>query len=180
MPPARARKLKVYQAPFGFYDSVVAAPNQGAALRAWGSRQNLFAEGIARVTDDPDAVKAALAHPEIPLRRAIGSDAPFELEPRIKPKAPVIPKGAKRIKPAPKPAPKPEPPPDRSDLDEAEASLHRLDSDWERRKAEFARRRAELSNDEAAAQESYREDRKLRERAVEIARRAFVKAGGKD
>jgi hypothetical protein len=36
---------KVFQAQFGFYDTVVAAPSQVAALRAWGIHQNLFAGG---------------------------------------------------------------------------------------------------------------------------------------
>src|SRR5205085_10312942 len=61
---ARARKLKVFQAQIGFYDTVVAAPSQAAALRAWGIRQNLFADGLARTTDEPQAVEAALATPE--------------------------------------------------------------------------------------------------------------------
>src|ERR1700743_1731207 len=88
MAPAKVRKLKVYQAPFGFHESVVAAPNQTAALRAWGSHQNLFAEGLAKITTDAAAVAAALKHPETPLRRAIGSDDPFELEAASLPKVP--------------------------------------------------------------------------------------------
>ncbi|RYF99054.1 MAG: cell envelope biogenesis protein TolA, partial [Caulobacteraceae bacterium] len=71
----------MFQAQFGFYDTVVAAPSQAAALRAWGVRQNLFADGTARLTDDSQAVEAALAHPETPLRRAVGSSEPFALEP---------------------------------------------------------------------------------------------------
>jgi hypothetical protein len=69
----KARKLKVFQAQFGFYDTVVAAPSQAAALRAWGTRQNLFASGDAKVVTDEAAVAAATAQPETPLRRAIGS-----------------------------------------------------------------------------------------------------------
>jgi hypothetical protein len=53
MAKAPGRKLKVFQAQFGFHDSVVAAPSQTAALRAWGTRQNLFGEGQARLTEDP-------------------------------------------------------------------------------------------------------------------------------
>ena len=68
------RKLKVFQAQFGFYDTVVAAPSQAAALRAWGMHQNLFASGEATVTTDEAAVAAAIAHPETPLRRAVGSN----------------------------------------------------------------------------------------------------------
>ena len=44
------RKLKVFQAQFGFYDTIVAAPSQAAALRAWGVNQNLFASGEATGT----------------------------------------------------------------------------------------------------------------------------------
>jgi hypothetical protein len=76
----KGRKLKVFQAQFGFYDTVVAAPSQAAALRAWGTRQNLFASGDAKVVTDEAAVAAATAQPETPLRRAIGSTDPFVLE----------------------------------------------------------------------------------------------------
>ena len=54
------RRLKVFQVHLGFFETVVAAPSQAAALRAWGTHQNLFADGQARVTDDPQAVEAAL------------------------------------------------------------------------------------------------------------------------
>ena len=63
MGEAPARKLKVFQAQLGFYDTVVAAPSQAAALRAWGVHQNLFADGLARITDEEHAVEAALAQP---------------------------------------------------------------------------------------------------------------------
>jgi hypothetical protein len=64
------RRLKVFQAQIGFYDTVVATPSQAAALRAWGVRQDLFAAGQARIADDAQAIDAALAHPDTPLRRA--------------------------------------------------------------------------------------------------------------
>ena len=48
------RKLKVFQAQFGCYDTVVAAAGQAAALRAWGTRQNLFASGGANLISNPD------------------------------------------------------------------------------------------------------------------------------
>ena len=95
-----AKKLKVFQAPFGFYDSVVAVPSQAAALRAWGSHQNLFAEGIAHLVSDEKTIAAALAHPATPLRRAIGSNEPFELEPSARPKVPDLPKAKTRPKAA--------------------------------------------------------------------------------
>lgn len=55
---AKAPKLKVFQAHFGFYDTIVAAPSQAAALRAWGVHQNVFADGQAKLTTDEAAVAA--------------------------------------------------------------------------------------------------------------------------
>lgn len=63
-------RLKVYAARLdGLHDYVVAAPNQGEALKAWDIHQNLFQEGLAEVTDEPSAVKAATARPGVVLRR---------------------------------------------------------------------------------------------------------------
>lgn len=70
-------RLKVFAARQGFHDTVVAAASQAKALEAWGTRQNLFGEGLAGVTDDPAAVEAALARPGVVLRRPAGSDQAF-------------------------------------------------------------------------------------------------------
>ena len=59
MPQSR----KVYEAHLGFYDTIVAAFSQKSALAAWGSNADLFHMGIARVTNDPEKVKAAMAKP---------------------------------------------------------------------------------------------------------------------
>lgn len=67
-------RLKVYTARLdGLNDYVVAAPNQGEALKAWDVHQNLFQEGLASVTDDTSAVKAATAKPGVVLRRSVTS-----------------------------------------------------------------------------------------------------------
>ena len=114
-----ARKLKVFQAQFGLYDTAVAAASQMAALRAWGTHQNLFASGEAKVTTDDAAIAAALEHPETALRRAVGSNDPFQLEPASLPKVPDAPKRA-AAKAAAKSVPAPsEPPADRHALDAA-------------------------------------------------------------
>jgi hypothetical protein len=71
MAPAR---LKVYAARLdGLNDYVVAAPNQGEALKAWDVHQDLFQEGLASVTEDRSAVKAAKARPGVVLRRPASS-----------------------------------------------------------------------------------------------------------
>lgn len=181
MAKAPARRLKVFQAQFGFYDTVVAAPSQAAALRAWGIHQNLFADGRASITDDAQAVEAALAHPETPLRRAVGSADPFALEPTSLPKVPDTPT-KKAVKPAlkAKPAPPPKPPADRTALDAAEAKLGMLDEARKREEADFRRRQDELDAQRDAAQADYVERRKAATAAVVGARQAYRKAGGTD
>jgi hypothetical protein len=71
------RKLKTYQTSLGFYDEAVAAPSMKAALDAWGAKSNLFHQGVAKETDDPDIVAATMAAPGVVLRRPVGSDGAF-------------------------------------------------------------------------------------------------------
>jgi hypothetical protein len=176
----RGRRLKVFQAQFGFHDSVVAAPSQASALRAWGTRQNLFAEGQARITDDPQAIEAARAHPETPLRRVAGSNDPFELNPTTLPKIPDTPKrsGAKAAK-TPKAA-EAKPPADRSTLGAAEAALHAVDERRKREEARLRDRQAALEQEMAERQLAYVASRKAATAAVVAARQAYRRAGGKD
>jgi hypothetical protein len=178
--PVRGRRLKVFRAQLGFYDSVVAAPSQAAALRAWGVRQNLFTEGQAIVTNDPQAVEAARGHPETPLRRVAGSKAPFELNPTSLPAIPDAPKWprAKTAKAA-KPAPT-RPPADRSKLDAAEAALHVVDERRKREEARLSQRQADLDQEMAERQAAYVARRKAATAEVVAARTAYRKAGGRD
>src|ERR1700684_3589035 len=72
-----ARKLKTYQTSLGFFEQAIAAPSMKAALEAWGADSNLFHQGAARESTDPDIVAATLAKPGVVLRRPVGSDRPF-------------------------------------------------------------------------------------------------------
>src|SRR5215217_9047786 len=72
-----ARKLKTYQTSLGFFDQAIAAPSMKAALEAWGADSNLFHQGAARESDDPDVVAATMAKPGVVLRRPVGTDRPF-------------------------------------------------------------------------------------------------------
>ncbi|MBR1224259.1 MULTISPECIES: cell envelope biogenesis protein TolA [unclassified Bradyrhizobium] len=72
-----ARKLKTYQTSLGFFDLAIAAPSMKAALEAWGADSNLFHQGAAKETDDPDVLSATMAKPGVVLRRPVGSDGPF-------------------------------------------------------------------------------------------------------
>ena len=176
-----ARKLKVFQAQFGFYDTVVAAPSQSAALRAWDTHQNLFASGEAKVATDEAAVAAALDHPETPLRRAIGSNDPFLIEPANLPKAPNAPRRAK-VKAAAKPkaVAATRPPADRMALDAAELALRKLDEARKSEEAAFRRRQEELDAAKRAAQSAYVVGRKAATTAIVTARAAYRRAGGED
>jgi hypothetical protein len=73
-----ARKLKAYQTSLGFFDLAIAAPSMKAALAAWGADSNLFHQGAAKQSDDPDAISATMAAPGIVLRRPVGSEGPFK------------------------------------------------------------------------------------------------------
>jgi colicin import membrane protein len=72
-----ARKLKTYQTSLGFYDLAIAAPSMKAALGAWGAGSNLFHQGVARETDDPDVVAATMSKPGVILKRPAGSSGRF-------------------------------------------------------------------------------------------------------
>jgi hypothetical protein len=72
-----ARKLKTYQTSLGFFDQVIAAPSMKAALEAWGAESNLFHQGAARESDDPNIIAAAMAKPGVVLKRPVGSHGPF-------------------------------------------------------------------------------------------------------
>jgi hypothetical protein len=72
-----ARKLKTYQTSLGFFEQAIAAPSMKAALEAWGADSNLFHQGVAKETTDPDVVAATMAKPGVVLKRTVGSDGSF-------------------------------------------------------------------------------------------------------
>lgn len=69
-----ARKLKTYQTSLGFFDLAIAALSMKAALEAWGADSNLFHQGAAKESHDPDVIAAAMAKPG---GRPVGTDRPF-------------------------------------------------------------------------------------------------------
>lgn len=72
-----ARKLKTYQTSLGFFEQAIAASSMKAALEAWGADSNLFHQGVAKESTDPDVVAATMAKPGVVLKRPVGSDGPF-------------------------------------------------------------------------------------------------------
>ncbi|RZN33772.1 cell envelope biogenesis protein TolA [Bradyrhizobium sp. Leo121] len=73
-----ARKLKAYQTSLGFFDLAIAAPSMKAALEAWGADSNLFHQGAAKQSEDPDVIAATMAAPGVVLKRPVGSSGPFK------------------------------------------------------------------------------------------------------
>ena len=71
-----AKKLKTYETSLGFFDLAIAAPSMKAALEAWGADSNLFHQGAAKQSEDPDVVAATMAKPGVMLKRPVGSNGP--------------------------------------------------------------------------------------------------------
>ena len=72
-----ARKLKTYQTSLGFFEQAIAAPSMKAALEAWGADSNLFHQGAAKESHDPDVIAATMAKPGVVLKRPVGSGGSF-------------------------------------------------------------------------------------------------------
>jgi hypothetical protein len=72
-----AKKLKTYETSLGFFDLAIAAPSMKAALEAWGADSNLFHQGAAKESHDPDVIAATMAKPGVVLKRPVGSEGPF-------------------------------------------------------------------------------------------------------
>jgi len=181
-----AARLKVYRTAIGFHQVVVAAPNQGAALKAWDVADNLFANGTAEVTDDTDAVEAALASPGVVLRRPVGKQQPWMAVgtsadlpdvPRIKsPKASAKPSGT-ATKPTKTAKPKPA---SRAPVDRAEAALKKAEVDADKVRDDYAARLSALEDKARAARK--RADDAVRDAAAALkaARHDWRREGGED
>ena len=158
-----ARKLKTYQTSLGFFDQAIAAPSMKAALEAWGADSNLFHQGAAKESDDPDVVAATMAKPGVVLRRPVGTDRPFSEHAAL----PTDLGGGKPTKAAPK----------AKGLQAKKSSSRPVDKAAERKAAlayerEQARRELERAKQEAARQKEH----ERRQQAVDKAQAALDKA----
>ena len=156
------RKLKTYQTSIGFFDLAIAAPSMKAALEAWGSKSNLFHQGVATETQDPATIAATMARPGVVLRRAVGSNDTFTQNPAL-PRdfgAQPVKRTATKAPPAAK-----EPPVHKLDDQAAVAAARAYEREEKRRERERER--------EAAARERQRKQREL---AIAKAEAAFEEA----
>jgi len=152
------RPLKVFQAHLGFYDTVIAAPSQKAALEAWGAGKAAFAKGFAKVTNDPLAVESALADPGVVLKRPFGSSGRFKRQADPLPQPKVSQADKRAAKQRRKQAALVERKRAERELRDAEAEAVRTRAEIRKREAEFAREKA------AAEKEARRRVAKARAR----------------
>ncbi|MDB5494707.1 MAG: hypothetical protein JWP86_2044 [Phenylobacterium sp.] len=145
-----AARLKVFVTSDGLTDYVVAASSKPKALAAWGSHQDLFKTGLARETDDPALVKAAMKRPGEVLRRPAGTRGELA-----------------KLKPAKQAAAKPAGP--------SKAALRKV-ADLEKKLAELdaahAAAAAKLESQRAALTATHAARRSKLEAALSAARRA--------
>jgi hypothetical protein len=156
-----ARKLKTYQTSLGFFEQAIAAPSMKAALEAWGADSNLFHQGAAKESTDPDVIASAMAKPGVVLKRPVGSDGPFGEHADL-------PKNLGqdgRKKPAHKPAAGAKKPPAQPD----KAADRKASQAYER---ERQRRERDEAREEAARQK----EREHKQKAVDKAQATLDKA----
>ena len=158
-----ARKLKTYQTSLGFFDQAIAATSMKAALEAWGADSNLFHQGAAKESEDPDVIAATMAKPGVVLRRPVGTNRPFSEQAEL----PTDLGGGKATKPAPKSKGQKEKKVSSRPVDKA--AERKAAFDYER---EQTRRELERAKEEAARQK----ERKRRQQAVDKAQAALDKA----
>lgn len=153
-----ARKLKTYQTSLGFFEQAIAAPSMKAALEAWGADSNLFHQGVAQESSDPDVVAATIKKPGVVLKRPVGSDGPFSEHAEL-------PKNLGRdgrTRPAHKPSAK------------AKKSLVQPDKAADRKAAQaYERERQRREREEAKVEAARQKERARRQEAIDKAQAAL-------
>jgi len=157
-----ARKLKTFTTSAGFFDLAVAAPSMKAALEAWGSKNNLFQHGFAKISDDPKIVAATMARPGVVLRRPVGTSGAFSEHADLPTDLPV---GKAKHAPAKRSAKRPEPPTKAIDDKTAREAARAFEKEQKRRDSE--RRKEEADREK---------ERGRRERAIAAAEAALEQA----
>jgi hypothetical protein len=152
-----APRLKVFVTSDGLTDYVVATTSKAKALAAWGIRQDIFKEGLARETDDQALIAEASARPGEVLRRPAGTRGELA-----------------KLKPA-KPPPKPKGPSKAAlkKVADLETRLEDLDAELQGQREALARERAELDRRAEAQEADYAARREKLAQALSAARQAL-------
>ena len=170
-----AKKLKTFQTSLGFYDLAIAAPSMKAALEAWGAGSNLFHQGFAKETDDPDVVAATMSKPGVVLKRPAGSSGRFAETSDLPSDLGSAGKGDRRESRRAKPAKRPPPEMNERNSRKAAAAFEKEQKrrDAERRREEAARERDRERREKATAKAQAALDKAEREHAK---RAAYIQA----
>ena len=136
-----AAKLKVFTWSDGFHAFTVATTSRPKALEAWGSKQDLFATGLAsQLSGGPD-YEAALASPGEVIERGLTIDVG-----KIGKAKPVKPLGPSRAKAA--------------KIEKLKTALADLDERRQAEMADFEERQAALNQARQEAETTYEAERK--------------------
>jgi len=165
-------RTKVYITRIGVRDWIVAADSQKAALKAWDVHRNLFAEGAARVSDDPTHIKIAMKTPGVAVAAPGQATLPLEGGSKERKKAKAAPEKpsnvvafpGRRAEPEPLKAPA-KPVVDRSKFDAAERELREFEREAPKERAAIEKRlRAVQSELEAFDADTERRRERLAKR----------------
>lgn len=187
------RALKVFRTAAGFHDAYVAAPSKAAALRAWGSDNDLFARGAAEEITDKKLMAAPLAHPGQVIRKSRGSlseqlaalpkDRPRRAnaarptpETSAQGKVTSVKRAAQQDPPSSKSKPAPKPRPSRARLDRAEAAAVAIDNQAQEKLADIANREAALRSERRSLEKDIAAGRDKAAQAVDLAKAAYDRA----
>jgi hypothetical protein len=158
-----ARKLKTYLTSLGFFEQAIAAPSMKAALEAWGADSNLFHQGAAKESTDPEIVAATMKKPGVVLKRPVGSDGPFGEHAEL-------PKNfGERVRK--------NPPPSKPSARKAKPSSTKPDKAADKKAAQaYERERLRREREEAKEEAARQKERERRQQAVDKGQAALDEA----
>jgi hypothetical protein len=148
-----AKRLKVFTWSDGFHAFTVAVSSRPKALEAWGSKQDLFATGLASELSGGPDYEAALAAPGQVIERGLAIDV-GKIRKADGPKKAAGPSKARRAR-----------------IERLEAELETLDADHRQAMADLADRLKALEDEQAERERTHAKRRKALTAALKTARR---------
>jgi hypothetical protein len=148
-----AKRLKVFTWSDGFHAFTVAVSSRPKALEAWGSKQDLFATGLASELSGGPDYEAALAAPGQVIERGLAIDV-GKIRKADGPKKAAGPSKARRAR-----------------IERLEAELETLDAEHQQAMADLADRLKALEDEQAERELTHAKRRKALTAALKTARR---------
>lgn len=184
-----APRLKVFEWSDGLQVYTVATTSRPKALKAWGTRQDLFASGHAREMPDSPVSEIAKAKPDEIIERSLGVEVPDPVvwpkdqpverspEPEPEPEREREPEPKPKPKPKAKPKPKPKIPSAKAlqKLADAQDALTALERSHDELLSEITRKQVELERKLTQAQRQHDARRKALLARIKSAKTALEK-----